>query len=101
MTADNFYRNIAISLGLHFFVVLLIFFRAVTMPSEPLELRNAIRVDVVGLPQKMQELPEPVTEKPAPVAPKTPDLPKKEEPTPVKPKAPEAPSPKAKAKPTH
>jgi colicin import membrane protein len=90
MTADKFSRNLMISGFGHIAVVLIIFFRAVTMPNEHLELRNAIRVDMVGLPQKMEALPEKVAEKPAP-APAVKEMPKKVQVEPVKPKAPEVP----------
>ncbi|MGZ3722737.1 MAG: TonB C-terminal domain-containing protein [Bdellovibrionales bacterium] len=85
MTADNFSRNVMISGLGHVGIVMLIFLRAVTMPSEHVEIRNAIRVDVVGLPQKMETLPEKVevAPKPAP-APATKEMPKKAEPVPVK-----------------
>lgn len=76
---DTFGRNIAISFGLHIAVVLVIFFQAVLIPREPLELRNAIRVDVVGLPEKI--------EKPAELKPK-PETPQAEPPPPPKPKLP-------------
>jgi colicin import membrane protein len=82
MIADQFSRNIVISLGLHLAVAVLIFFRAAMMPSEPIQIRNAIRVDVVGLPQKMKELPEAKAEKPAP-APAAKELPKKTDPLPA------------------
>src|SRR5438105_5892715 len=85
MTADNFSRNVMISGLGHVGIVLLIFLRAVTMPSEHVEIRNAIRVDVVGLPQKMETLPEKaeVAPKPAP-APATKEMPKKAEPVALK-----------------
>src|SRR4051812_8840610 len=92
MTADPFIRNVMISGVGHVAVALLIFFRAISMPSEHIEIRNAIRVDVVGLPQKLQELPSQAVEKPAP-APKA--LPKKADSVPVvKTKAKEAPKKK-------
>lgn len=96
---DSLSRNIAISIGLHAGVLILIFFQAVLMPGEPIELRNAIRVDVVGLPEKMKE--EPVLH-PPPTETKAPEpkakLPPKEEKAPpaVKLKGPEMPNPKAK-----
>jgi outer membrane biosynthesis protein TonB len=96
-TPDPFSRNIAISIGLHVFIVLLIFFRAVTMPGEPLNIRDAIRVDIVDLPKKMDTLPEKAEEKPAAVPKETKkEPPKKAEAKPVKTKAPELPAPKTK-----
>jgi len=87
MTAENsFNRNILISVFGHICVVLIIFFRAISMPDEPIQIRNAIRVDVVGLPQKNETLPEKVPEKPSP-APAPKKMPAKAA-EPVKPKAP-------------
>ena len=80
MTADPFHRNIAVSLALHLGAVLLIFFRAVMVPNEAIDIRNAIRVDMVDLPRKMETLPEPATEPTTVEKPK--ELPKKVEPTP-------------------
>ena len=53
----------------HTALALFLFVRAVFVPSEPIEIRRAIRVDVVDLPRKMteQELAPPA---PEPVAPK-------------------------------
>jgi colicin import membrane protein len=95
MTADRFSRDLAISLGLHAAVVLLIFFKAVLIPSEPIDLRNAIRVDMVDLPRKMETLPEPAKE-PAPTVPEKPkELPPKPEAAPVKTATPPTATPKA------
>lgn len=89
---DNFNRNLAWSLGGHLLLGALIFLRAVLMPSDPIELTQAIRVDIVGLPEKMTELPPPLKEKvpdPAPAVKETvKELPKKPEPAPEKPKGP-------------
>jgi len=66
---DGFSRNIAISAGIHVVVASMVFFQAFLAPREPLDLRNAIRVDVVDLPKKMQTMPdEPATPQPAPKA---------------------------------
>lgn len=75
---DTFSRNVGISLGLHFAIVILIFFRTAMMPSEPIEIRRAIRVDVVGLPQKMPEMVELPPPAPQPAAPAKPEPPAKE-----------------------
>jgi colicin import membrane protein len=78
---DTFSRNVAISLGAHFVVAMLIFFKTAMMPSEPIELRRAIRVDVVGLPQKMPktvELAPPAPQPAAPAKPSKPEPPVKE-----------------------
>ncbi|MBX3020692.1 MAG: TonB family protein [Bdellovibrionales bacterium] len=62
---DSFSRAIWISVLGHGIVVTLIFLRAVVMPVEPFEIKNAIRVDIVGLPEKAAEFP---TEPAKPVA---------------------------------
>jgi colicin import membrane protein len=88
---DNFNRILGISALGHAAVFLFVFFQAVLIPRQPIDLRQAIRVDVVGLPEKMTELPPPVKEK-APEAPAqketVKELPKKAEPEPEKPAAP-------------
>jgi TonB family protein len=94
---DRFSQNIVISLGLHFAVVLVIFFRAVLIPSENLDLRDAIRVDMVDLPKKMQTLPETTPPAPTPAPAPAPEPvkpePVKVEPPKAKPKLPEKPKP--------
>jgi len=52
---DTFSRNVFISLGGHALVLALIMVRAVFVPTDPIEIRRAIRVDVVDLPRKMTE----------------------------------------------
>lgn len=70
---DTFERNLMISLGAHALVALIIFVRAALVPSDPIIIRKAIRVDVVGLPQKMVEAklppPAPPEAKPVPAKP--------------------------------
>ena len=68
-TADKyFYRVIGISAAAHIVVAMFIFLKAFTASTERMEIRNAIRVDVVGLPQKAVELPDKPAEKPAEAA---------------------------------
>lgn len=105
MTADRFSRNVAISLALHLGVVLLIFFRAVMVPTDTIDLRDSIRVDIVALPKKMdpsvQPGPPPATvETPSKVQEpeKIKELPKKVETTPVKTVAPTVAKPEATKK---
>ena len=91
---DTFQRNLAISGGLHLAVVAMIFFKTILVPSEPIEIRRAIRVDIVRLPQKITE---PVVLPPEPVAQPVPDAAPPKPAPPVKelpPKAVEAPKPK-------
>ncbi len=78
----TFERNLMISGIGHAVLVVIIFFRAVLVPSEAIEIRRAIRVDVVDLPAKVTEpvqLPAPAAE---PAAPPIKDLPAKAEPKP-------------------
>lgn len=80
---DSFSKSIYYSLAAHVALVLMFTVRAVLFPSEPIVIRHAIRVDMVGLPDKAQ--PAPVAK---PVAPKVPTPAKVEKPKPVvKPKA--------------
>jgi hypothetical protein len=44
----------------HVAVALLLTIRAYIFPSEPLRIESAIRVDIVGLPEKSQALPPPL-----------------------------------------
>jgi colicin import membrane protein len=92
---DTLSRNLFISIGGHLALVLVIFFQAVMIPHDPLELRTAIRVDVVGLPDKIQELTPKEEAKPEPAAP-APKLPPKETMVEPKPKAPQMPNTKEK-----
>ncbi len=52
---DSLSRDLIYSLAGHLVVVVFIFFSAVLIPSQPIDLRQAIRVDVVGLPDKLPE----------------------------------------------
>lgn len=97
---DSLSRNIFMSVAGHIAVVLVIFFQAVLIPHDPIDLRRAIRVDVVGLPEKMSETQlKPKAEAPAPEvkeAKKPKPLPEKAAAEPPKPEAPVMPNPKAK-----
>ncbi len=75
---DTFSRFLVYSLGVHLLVFAFLLFRAVLAPSEPIEIRNAIRVDVVDLPDKVSEMTPPPAPAPAPTV----EVPK---PEPVKP----------------
>lgn len=75
----TFERNLLYSGIAHATLACLLFVRAVIVPSEPIEIRRAIRVDVVDLPRKMTEQEALAPPAPEPVK----DLPKKEEPKPV------------------
>lgn len=98
---DNLNRAIVVSIFAHVGVLLFFILRAVIYPSEPLRLENAIRVDMVALPDKMQKVPNvPAVETKVPPAPEPakPEPVKPEPPSPpvaVKPELPKPPSPKA------
>jgi colicin import membrane protein len=71
---DTFSRSIWVSVMMHGCVLMVIFLRAVIIHDDPyLQTRNVIRVDVVGLPEKVRSLPDPTAEvstKAEPPAPK-------------------------------
>jgi colicin import membrane protein len=75
---DTFSRSIWVSLMGHGIVAMLLFLKAFVAPQEPIQIRNAIRVDMVGLPDKVVELPKP-QDKPAPAPPAAPVPAKKAE----------------------
>lgn len=85
---NSFQRDIMISIGAHVGLVFFIFVQAVLIPRSPIEITNAIRVDVVDLPKKLKELP-PKAEKMLPPAAEA-------APKPSQSKAPTVPSPKSK-----
>jgi len=58
--AESLKRYALISLGLHFAVLIVLTVRAFFLPSEPIFLERAVRVDIVGLPDKVRELPQDV-----------------------------------------
>lgn len=100
---DGLKRALLVSLGAHVLIFVVFFVRAVFYPSEPLLLDDAIRVDIVSLPDKGQQknLPPPL-EAPAPPAPTKPEPQPVEQPAakPVevtKPVAPVKPLPEAPA----
>lgn len=95
MTEDRFRRSIYVSVGLHACVVAVVFLRAVFVPDQPIEIRNAIHVDMVGLPDKLPEMPrspQPAPPKPEPKAPEPTSAKVKPEPVAAKPPPPKAPT---------
>ena len=83
---DKFGGAVAVSLGIHLAVAILLLTRAFFAPSDPLALEDAIRVDIVGLPQKM--LPDqPLPPEPAAKTPPPPKAAPAPAPTPPPPKA--------------
>lgn len=51
-------RYIGISIALHLAILTIFTVRGIFFPGEPLMLERAIRVDIVGLPEKRKELPK-------------------------------------------
>ena len=95
---DNLNRAVVISIFAHVAVLLFFILRAVIYPSEPLRLENAIRVDMVSLPDKGAKIPNvPVVETKVPPppseAPVKPEPPQPEQA--AKPELPKPPIPKA------
>lgn len=90
---DTFSRELWISVGAHSLIAVFMFFRIFFFPAESIDLRESIRVDIVGLPEKMTEPPK--LEPPGESTPPAKAEIKKVEPTP-KAVAPTVPSPKAK-----
>jgi TonB family protein len=86
MTPDRLERSLMISLALHMGLASLLFLRAVFVPDALVEIRTAIRVDVVDLPEKMES---PVETLP-PIA-----KPESASSAPVRPQEPAQPLPKA------
>lgn len=72
--AEPFHRAIALSAVGHLLIATFVFLRAAFFPSESIIIQQAIRVDVVGLPDKVLEAPEPPapTSAPKPVVTPTP-----------------------------
>ena len=54
---DGFSRFVGISIALHLGLLAMLTVKAVFYPTEPIQLERAIRVDMVGLPEKRQKLP--------------------------------------------
>jgi colicin import membrane protein len=69
---DDFTRYVGISIAFHLFLLACLTVRAVLYPTEPMILDRAIRVDIVGLPDKVKTLPPEIKEalKETPPAPK-------------------------------
>ncbi len=67
-TRDPFNRFVVISFGLHICLIVFFTVRAFVFPSDPIEIRSAIRVDMVALPDK--EVPKTIPSEAAPPTPK-------------------------------
>lgn len=89
--SDSFSRSIVISMAAHVALALAMLLRAVFIPSDVMDLRQAIRVDVVGLPDKVQTLPDKPPEEKAEAPAPAPEPVAKPEPVKAKPPKPEAP----------
>lgn len=88
--SDSFSRPVVVSIVAHALLVGLFAVRAAWFPNEPMMIRNAIRVDIVGLPDKVEA---PEIETPAPPAPPKVEAKKVEV---QKPAAPKVPAPSLK-----
>lgn len=79
---DSFKRFFTISMGVHLFLAFGFTLKSTFFPSETIVIQNAIRVDMVALPQKAEPevgpSPQPESAKPAPVVEKKPPAPKPE-----------------------
>ena len=64
-STDNFSRFVGVSVLFHIAIVLVFTVKTVFFPSEEIQIRNAIRVDIVGLPDK-KVAPKPKAEKAKP-----------------------------------
>jgi TonB family protein len=93
---DNLRKAILISVAAHVAVLAVFIVRMVVFPSEPLKLDDAIRVDIVALPDKGPKVPPlPIVDpQPVPPAPQPPEPITK--PEPIKPEPAPAPVPVAK-----
>lgn len=88
---DAFSKWVLISVAAHVAFALVVLLKSMVFPGETIIIQNAIRVDMIGLPDKKPEaLPVMAPAQPEPVVP-----PKKEAPKPEA-KAPEKPKPKPK-----
>ncbi|MCM2281977.1 MAG: hypothetical protein NDI61_09045, partial [Bdellovibrionaceae bacterium] len=54
---DSLGRYLGVSIALHLILLAALTLKAVFYPSESLQLERAIRVDIVGLPEKQAKLP--------------------------------------------
>lgn len=82
---DSFARGLLVSVGAHVALVSLFFLKSVFFAPKPYDIPPSMRVDIVALPDKMQDLPEAPAPAPAPSATETPKE-KTAEPKPAKPK---------------
>ncbi len=103
---DSFSKFLVLSVGFHAVIFIILTVKVLFFPTETPEFKQAVRVDVVALPDKVEAPPQPVPKKeePKPVAKKEEPKPvaKKEEPKPEpkpKPKKPKPKTPKPKVKP--
>jgi colicin import membrane protein len=82
---DSLSKPVLVSVALHFSLIAIFTVRALLLPSEPLALTQAIRVDIVGLPEKEQTLPESQPKQPANLPAPAPAVAVKEKPVPTPP----------------
>ena len=87
---DPFLNFIFLSIGFHVFILMVLTVKVLFFPSDMPDYKQAVRIDVVALPEKQTAPPQPVVKKPMPVEKK-----QVKKPTPKKPK-PKPPKPKPK-----
>jgi colicin import membrane protein len=97
--SDLFFKIIVASAAIHFSILIIVALKATLFPSENIVAESAIRVDIVGLPEKMESLPQtapPIPTPPTPVPPSAAPQPVQPAPAPkvAQPKSQAAPEPK-------
>ncbi len=72
---DNFTKSVFVSVGLHIIVVFLFVTKAYFLPEKDMVFESAIRVDLVALPDKLPNKPEPPKQEPPPKQEVEPEIP--------------------------
>ncbi len=63
---DRFTRSLIASIAFHVLIFIVVFVRGLLFSSEPVEVRSALKVDLIALPDKEVELPSPTVSPPQP-----------------------------------
>jgi colicin import membrane protein len=96
--SDSLSKPISLSLAAHCALIAIFFLKMTFFPAEPIQIKRALRVDLVALPEKVATPPAPApAEEPKAVPAPPQEAPKPEVKTPAKPK-PKAQKPKIDAK---
>lgn len=85
---DPFSKFILISLGFHGIILVALTVKVMFFPADDVDFKEAVRIDVVALPEKVKDQPKPPKVEPMPmvVAKKDPPKPMPMKPKPMKPK---------------